>query len=167
MCKCTLLVCPDSWSVMFQACLWWCNLYILQDMLLLSTETWYLGGKNLKWPGAITYYRGWTVFKLTIWNLVTSFALTTVLMCLLPFPALSRQRWLSGSGDARLAAADPKADDDGCGEVVSFLPSFALLRGLGWGLVRPLSVVVKEGSVIFCFSLLLSIDLQVWTYISS
>ena len=55
----------------------------------------------------------------------------TVLRVLFPFPALSRQRWSSGSGEVFLAAADEAEEVEGDLE--------GLDRGFGWGLVRPLS----------------------------
>ena len=75
---------------------------------------------------------------------MTSFALTTVLMCLFPLPALSRHRWSTGSGDDLLAADEANGDDGGWGWAAAaasgpFLPAL-VLRGLGWGFVLPLSV---------------------------
>ena len=64
-------------------------------------------------------------------------------MCLLPLPALSRQRWSTGSGDDLLAAdeATCEGDDGDCDWDAGgpFLPGL-VLRGLGWGFVLPLSM---------------------------
>ena len=60
----------------------------------------------------------------------------TVLRVLFPFPALSRQRWSSGSGEVFLAAADEAEEVEGDLE--------GLDRGFGWGLVRPLSEKEEE-----------------------
>ena len=54
-----------------------------------------------------------------------------VLNVFFPFPALSRQRWSSGSGEVFLAAAYEAEEVEGDLQ--------GLERGLGWGLVRPLS----------------------------
>ena len=77
---------------------------------------------------------------------MTSLTLTTVLMCLLPFPALRRHRCSVGSGDILLAAADDEEAGlvaDGCSDevvaVAPFLPRL-VLRGLECGFVRPLSM---------------------------